>query len=63
MFISLEKYRYFTSSAGQIRKKKAVFIKESVWNQVEKTVMCGLRMIKLNLKGVIIVNKHWAIRQ
>lgn len=26
-----EKYIYFTSSAGQIRTKKCVFIKESVW--------------------------------
>ena len=33
-----EKYKYFTSSAGQIRKKKAVFIKESVWNKIEKTI-------------------------
>lgn len=29
-----EKYKYFTSSAGQIRKKKAVFIKESIWNKI-----------------------------
>lgn len=31
-----EKYKYFTSSAGQIRKKKAVFIKESVWNKIDR---------------------------
>lgn len=55
-----EKYRYFTSSAGQIRKKKAVFIKESVWNQVEKTVMCGLTIDKINSKGGNNVNKHLA---
>lgn len=55
-----EKYRYFTSSAGQIRKKKAVFIKESVWNQVEKTIMCGLTIDKINSKGGNNVNKHLA---
>ena len=55
-----EKYRYFTSSAGQIRKKKAVFIKESVWNEVEKTVMCGLTIDKINSKGGNNVNKHLA---
>lgn len=55
-----EKYRYFTSSAGQIRKKKAVFIKESVWNKVEKTVMCGLTIDKINSKGGNNVNKHLA---
>lgn len=46
-----EKYRYFTSSAGQIRKKKAVFIKESVWERIEKTVMCGLTTDKINAMG------------
>lgn len=55
-----EKYKYFTSSAGQIRKKKAVFIKESVWNKVEKSVMCGLTIDKINSKGGNNVNKHLA---
>ena len=55
-----EKYRYFTSSAGQIRKKKAVFIKESVWNKIEKTIMCGLTIKKINEKGGNNVNKHLA---
>lgn len=55
-----EKYKYFTSSAGQIRKKKAVFIKESVWSRIEKTVMCGLTIDKINSKGGNNVNKHLA---
>nr|DAE17372.1 MAG TPA: RNA-dependent RNA polymerase [Siphoviridae sp. ctr2f5] len=55
-----EKYKYFTSSAGQIRKKKAVFIKESTWNRIEKTIMCGLTIDKINLKGGNNVNKHLA---
>lgn len=55
-----EKYKYFTSSAGQIRKKKAVFIKETVWNDIEKTVMCGLTISKINAKGGNNVNKHLA---
>lgn len=55
-----EKYKYFTSSAGQIRKKKAVFIKESVWNRIEKTVMCGLTIDTINSKGGNNVNKHLA---
>ena len=33
-----EKYIYFTSSAGQIRTKKTVFIKEKVWKQYERTI-------------------------
>lgn len=55
-----ERYKYFTSSAGQIRKKKAVFIKESVWDKIEKTVMCGLTIDKINSKGGNNVNKHLA---
>lgn len=55
-----ERYKYFTSSAGQIRKKKAVFIKESVWNDIEKTVMCGLTIDAINARGGNNVNKHLA---
>lgn len=55
-----EKYKYYTSSAGQIRKKKAVFIKVSTWNKYEKTIMCGLTIDKINDKGGNNVNKHLA---
>lgn len=55
-----EKYKYLTSSAGQIRKKKAVFIKETVWNEIQKTIMCGLTIDKINQKGGNNVNKHLA---
>ena len=53
-----EKYRYFTSSAGQIRTKKAVFIKESVWERIEQTILCGLTTERINAKGGINVNKY-----
>lgn len=46
-----EKYIYFTSSAGQIRTKKCVFIKESVYKRYEKTLMCGLSIDAINAKG------------
>lgn len=55
-----EKYRFFTASAGQIRTKKTVFIKESVWEKYEKTLMCGLTIDKINEKGGNNVNKHLA---
>ena len=55
-----EQYKYFTSSAGQIRKKKAVFIKTSVWDKIEKTIMCGLTIDRINSKGGNNVNKHLA---
>ena len=34
-----EKYIFITSSAGQIRTKKAVFIKESIWKKIKDTIM------------------------
>lgn len=55
-----EKYIYFTSSAGQIRTKKTVFIKESVWEKYEKTIMCGLTIDEINEKGGINCNKFLA---
>jgi hypothetical protein len=55
-----EKYIYYTSSAGQIRTKKCVFIKESIWKQYEKTIMCGLTLDIINAKGGNNPNKHLA---
>lgn len=55
-----EKYKYFTSSAGQIRTKKTVFIKECLWDQYEQTLMCGLTLNTINSKGGINVNKYLA---
>lgn len=55
-----EKYIYFTSSAGQIRTKKCVFIKESVWYKHEKTIMCGLTVDDINAKGGCNPNKYLA---
>ena len=55
-----EKYIYFTSSAGQIRTKKTVFIKESIWKKYEKTIMCGLTIDSINEKGGNNPNKHLA---
>lgn len=55
-----EKYIYFTSSAGQIRTKKTVFVKESVWKKYEKSIMCGLTIDDINSKGGNNPNKHLA---
>lgn len=55
-----EKYVYFTSSAGQIRTKKTVFVKESVWKKYEKSIMCGLTIDDINKKGGNNPNKHLA---
>lgn len=55
-----EKYVYFTSSAGQIRTKKCVFVKESTWLKHQKSIMCGLTIEDINAKGGNNPNKHLA---
>lgn len=54
------KYRFFTASAGQIRTKKAVFIREDKWRQYETTLMCGLTIDKINEIGGMNINKFLA---
>lgn len=55
-----EKYIFLTASAGQIRTKRAVFIKESRYNEIQKKIMCGLTVEKINEKGGINPNKYLA---
>ena len=55
-----EKYIFFTASAGQIRTKRAVFIKESSYKKIEPKIMCGLTKEKINEKGGINSNKFLA---
>lgn len=42
------KYISFTSSAGQIRNKKMIFIKEVVWDKFHDALMCGVTVEKIN---------------
>ncbi|MGL5331162.1 MAG: RNA dependent RNA polymerase, partial [Peptostreptococcaceae bacterium] len=55
-----EKYIALTASAGQIRTKKTVFIKEKLWEEYKNTITCGLSMEDINSKGGINVNKYLA---
>lgn len=55
-----ERYICFTASAGQIRTKKTVFIKERVWELYQRTLMCGLTVQKINELGGININKYLA---
>ncbi|MFS1518518.1 hypothetical protein V1503_18955 [Bacillus sp. SCS-151] len=57
-----EKYIYFSSSAGQIRTKKAVFIKEALWNVNEGSLTCGLSLEEINEKGGCNINKLLAYK-
>lgn len=55
-----KKYIYLTSSAGQIRNKKGLFIKESLWIKHKNTLLCGLTEEVINDKGGMISNKYLA---
>lgn len=57
-----EKYVVYTASAGQIRNKKTVFIKESLLKKYEKTLTCGLTDDVINQRGDININKYLAYR-
>ncbi len=50
-----EKYVVYTASAGQIRTKKTVFIKESVLIDYENTLTCGLTDKVINERGQSIL--------
>lgn len=55
-----EKYVYLTSSAGQIRTKRGLFIKESAFRRIEKRLMCGLSIDTINRRGGTNTNKFLA---
>lgn len=55
-----EKYIFLTASAGQIRTKRAVFIKEKSFLKIEPKIMCGLARDEINKKGGINSNKFLA---
>lgn len=55
-----EKYIFLTASAGQIRQKKAVFIRESAYDKVQSRIMCGLSIEDINRQGGINPNKFLA---
>lgn len=55
-----EKYIFLTASAGQIRTKRAVFVKESAYLQVRDKLMCGLTIEHINECGGVNPNKFLA---
>ncbi|MDC2866529.1 hypothetical protein [Bacillus sp. BP-3] len=60
------KYVYFSSSSGQIRDKKAVFIKEDAWDAkqggIENSITAGLSIDDINNNGGMSVNKFLAYK-
>lgn len=59
-FMNGEHYVFFSASAGQIRTKKFVAIKESAYAAIENTLTCGLPVEQINAHGGININKYLA---
>ena len=60
LFVNGEKYICFTASAGQIRTKKTIFIREESLKEIENSLMCGLTIDRINKYGGVNVNKFLA---
>lgn len=56
----VERYVYLTSSAGQMKTKKCVFIKESLLKRFGNTLTCGLSKEDINKKELCNINKYLA---
>ncbi|MEC1780054.1 hypothetical protein [Schinkia azotoformans] len=52
-----EHYIYFSSSSGQIRNRKTMWVKKKKWDKVHMSLMCGLTEDDINKKGGITINK------
>lgn len=59
-YMNGEHYVFFSASAGQIRTKKFVAIKESAYKKVEMALSCGLTVEQINERGGININKYLA---
>lgn len=55
-----DKYIFLTASAGQIRTKRALFIREKAYNRIKARLMCGLSEEKINEAGGMNPNKFCA---
>lgn len=53
-------YVFFSASAGQIRTKKFVAIKEELWKANQNTLTCGLSVEEINEHGGVNINKYLA---
>ncbi|MCP3738795.1 hypothetical protein [Rossellomorea sp. BNER] len=57
-----DQWIYYSSSAGQIRKKRGVWIKKALWDKYENSLMCGLTEKKINEKDGINLTKFQAYK-
>ena len=49
-------YRYFSSSAGQLRTDKCAFLSEDIWLKIKNRIECGMDWETINARGGMNVN-------
>lgn len=54
------KFRFVTASAGQLRTDKVQCLSEDAWNRIERHVLCGLTIDRINAKGGLNLSKFYA---
>lgn len=59
-YMNGQKYVFFSASAGQIRTKKFVAVREDLLNACWNTLTCGLTVAAINEMGGVNVNKYLA---
>ena len=59
-YMNGEKYVFFSASAGQIRTKKFVAVKEAAITKCMDKLTCGLSLEAINAQGGVNVNKYLA---
>lgn len=55
--VELKHYRFFTASAGQLRRDKFMLISDAAWEKVHKRLECGLDWAEINKRGGCNSNK------
>ena len=51
-----KKYRYFSSSAGQLRTDRCSFLSEDIWAKIKDRIECGMDWDTINSRGGMNVN-------
>lgn len=51
-----KKYHYFSSSSGQLRTDKTVFLSDDIWEKLKGRIECGMDWETINARGGMNVN-------
>ena len=58
--VDMVHYRFFSASAGQLRRDKIVMISDKAWEKIHKRLECGMSWELINERGSLNPNKYMA---